>query len=102
MFTAVPEPLKEPFLATTELISIPTGLVFLSALGTLWQGRLRMTVPMLFSVGVLFNFLIGGLTGVFLADVPADIQLHDTYFVVAHFHYVIVGGGIFGLFAAIY
>lgn len=102
MFTAVPEPLKEPFLLTTELISIPTGLVFLSALGTLWQGRLRMTVPMLFSVGVLFNFLIGGLTGVFLADVPADVQLHDTYFVVAHFHYVIVGGGIFGLFAAIY
>ena len=102
MFTTIPESLQAAFLTTTELISIPTGMVFLAALGTLWQGKIRFNVPMLFSVGVLFNFLIGGLTGVFLADVPADIQLHDTYFVVAHFHYVIVGGGIFGLFAAIY
>ncbi|MDW3221055.1 MAG: cbb3-type cytochrome c oxidase subunit I [Acidimicrobiales bacterium] len=103
MFTSgMPEALRKPFLATTELISIPTGLIFLSALGTLWLGRIRFTVPMLFSLGVLFNFLIGGVTGVFLADVPVDIQLQDTYFVVAHFHYVILGGGIFGLFGAIY
>ena len=103
MFTSgMAEALRKPFLASTELISIPTGFIFLSALGTLWLGRIRYTVPMLFALGVLFNFLIGGLTGVFLADVPVDIQLQDTYFVVAHFHYVILGGGIFALFGAIY
>ncbi len=103
MFTSgMPDALRIPFLATTELISIPTGLIFLSALGTIWQGRMRFRVPMLFALGVVFNFLIGGLTGIFLADVPTDIQLQDTYFVVAHFHYVIVGGGIFALFGAIY
>jgi cytochrome c oxidase subunit I len=103
MFTSgMAEALRKPFLASTEMISIPTGFIFLSALGTLWMGKIRYTVPMLFALGVLFNFLIGGITGVFLADVPVDIQLQDTYFVVAHFHYVILGGGIFGLFAAIY
>ena len=103
MFTSgMPDVLLKPFLASTELISIPTGLIMLSALGTIWQGRLRLRVPMLFALGVLFNFLFGGITGVFLADVPVDIQLQDTYYVVAHFHYVILGGGIFGLFAAIY
>lgn len=100
--TGISDAIRAPFLATTELISIPTGLIFLSALGTLWRGRLRLKVPMLFALGVLFNFLIGGLTGVFLADVPVDIQLQDTYFVVGHLHYVVLGGGIFGLFAAIY
>ncbi len=103
MFTSgMPDVLLKPFLASTELISIPTGFIMLSAIGTIWQGRLRFRVPMLFALGVIFNFLFGGITGVFLADAPADIQLHDTYFVVAHFHYVILGGGIFGLFAAIY
>jgi cytochrome c oxidase subunit 1 len=100
--TGISDTIRAPFLATTEMISIPTGLIFLAALGTLWQGRLRLKVPMLFALAVLFNFLIGGLTGVFLADVPVDIQLQDTYFVVGHLHYVILGGGIFGLFAAIY
>ncbi len=103
MFTSgMAESLRKPFLASTELISIPTGVIFLSALGTLWLGKIKFTVPMLFALGVLFNFLIGGITGVFLADVPVDIQLQDTYFVVAHFHYVILGGGIFGLFGGIY
>ncbi len=103
MFTSgMAEALRKPFLASTELISIPTGLIFLCALGTLWLGKIRFEVPMLFALGVLFNFLIGGITGVFLADVPVDIQLQDTYFVVAHFHYVILGGGIFGLFGATY
>jgi len=103
MFTSgMADSLRKPFLASTELISIPTGIIFLSALGTMWMGKIRFTVPMLFAVGVLFNFLIGGITGVFLADVPVDIQLQDTYFVVAHFHYTIVGGGIFSLFGAIY
>lgn len=103
MFTSgMPDVLLKPFLFSTELISIPTGLIMMSALGTIWQGRLRLRVPMLFALAIIFNFLFGGITGVFLADVPVDIQLQDTYFVVAHFHYVILGGGIFGLFAATY
>ena len=103
MFTSgMPETLHVPFMATTESISVPTGLVFLSALGTIWQGKLRFKTPMLFALGMLFNFLIGGITGVFNSDLPADIHLHDTFWVVSHFHYTIVGGGIFGLFIAIY
>jgi cytochrome c oxidase subunit 1 len=102
MFTTVPDNRLIPFMTTTELISIPTGFMFLCALGTLWQGRIRLTTPMLFVLMSLFNFLIGGLTGVFLADVPADFQLHNTYFVVAHFHYTIIGGMVFAWFAGLY
>ncbi len=103
MFTSgMPDWLTVPFMASTELISIPTGLVFLTALGTIWEGKLRLKTPMLFALAVVFNFLIGGITGIFNADVPTDLQLHDTYWVVAHFHYTIVGGEIFALFAGIY
>ncbi|MBX6350422.1 MAG: cbb3-type cytochrome c oxidase subunit I [Clostridia bacterium] len=91
-----------PFMTTTELISVPTGLVYLAALGTIWGGRIRLTTPMLFALGFLFNFLIGGLTGVFLADVALDFQMQDTFFVVAHFHYTIMGGMVFALMAGIY
>lgn len=94
--------LSIPFMVTTELISVPTGIVFLSALGTLWEGKLRLKTPMLFALGILFNFLIGGLTGIFLADVPTDLHLQDSWFVMAHFHYTIVGGGIFAFFAGLY
>ena len=90
------------FLVSTEIISVPTGLVFLSALGTLWMAKIWIRTPMLFALSVVFNFMIGGITGIFLADVPTDINLSDTYFVVAHFHYTIVGAEIFALFAAIY
>jgi cytochrome c oxidase subunit I len=103
MFTSgMPSYLHGPFLVTTELISIPTGLIFLAALGTVWRGRLYLQVPMLFALAVIFNFGMGGITGIFLADVPTDIHLQDTYFVVAHFHYTIMGGEIFALFAGIY
>lgn len=91
-----------PFMVTTELISIPTGIVFLSALGTMWLGRLWLRPPMLFALGFFFNFLIGGLTGIFNADVPTDIHLQDTYFIVAHFHYTMMGGVIFALMAGVY
>ena len=93
---------KIGFMLTTEAISVPTGLVFLSAVGTIWRGKLWLKTPMLFALAIVFNFLIGGVTGVFLSDVPADVQLQDTFWVVAHFHYTIVGAGIFGLFAGIY
>ena len=91
-----------PFMVLTELISIPTGVVFLSALGTMWMGRLWLRTPMLFALGVVFNFLIGGITGIFLADIVTDVHLQDTYFVVAHFHYTMMGGEIFVIFAALY
>jgi len=87
---------------TTELISIPTGIIYLVAVGTLWRAKLRMTVPMLFIFGMLFNFLIGGISGVFLSDVPADGVAHGSFFVMAHFHYTIMGGYIFAFFAGIY
>jgi cytochrome c oxidase subunit 1 len=96
------ENLHGPFMVLTELISIPTGVVFLSALGTMWRGRIALRTPMLFALGMVFNFAIGGLTGIFLADVATDLNLQDTYFVVAHFHYTIVGGEIFAIMAALY
>jgi len=100
--SGMPNGLLKPFLVTTEIISIPTGFIFMSALGTIWMGRLWLKPPMLFALAVIFNFLIGGITGIHLADVPTDISLSDTYFVVAHFHYTIIGAEIFALFGAIY
>jgi cytochrome c oxidase subunit I len=94
--------LRAYYMATTELISIPTGLVFLVALGILWRGRVWLTIPMMFALSFLWNFVIGGLTGVYLSDVPADIQLHGGMFVTAHFHFTIVGGALMGFFAAVY
>jgi cytochrome c oxidase subunit 1 len=94
--------LHAPFLVLTELISIPTGLIFMAAIGTIWAGRLWLNVPMLFALAFVFNFMMGGITGIYLADVPTDLYLHDSYFVVAHFHYTIMGGEIFALMAATY
>ena len=87
---------------TTELISIPTGIIYLGAVGTLWRAKIRITVPMLFCLGLLFNFLLGGVTGVFLSDVPANTTIHGAFFVLAHFHYTIMGGYMFGFFAGVY
>ncbi len=102
MFVTVDDERLIPFMTTTELISIPTGFMFIAALGTLWRGRLRLSTPMLLVALSMLGFLVGGLTGVFLADVPADLFLQDTYFVVAHFHYVIVGGMVFAWLAGLY
>jgi cytochrome c oxidase subunit 1 len=94
--------LRPFYMLTTELISIPTGFIFLNAMGTLWRARVRFTVPMLFVLAFFFNFLIGGLSGVFLSDVPSDVTTHGSYFVMAHFHYTIMGGLVFAFFAAVY
>src|SRR5438477_4821622 len=94
--------LRPFYMLTTELISIPTGFIFLNGIGTLWRGRIRFTVPMLFSLAFFFNFLIGGLSGFFLSDVPSDVTTHGSYFVMAHFHYTIMGGLVFAFFAAVY
>jgi cytochrome c oxidase subunit 1 len=90
------------FMLTTELISIPTGFIFLVAMGTLWKAKIRFTVPMLFCLAFFFNFLIGGLSGVFVSDVPADTTEHGSFFVMAHFHYTIMGGLIFAFMAGCY
>jgi cytochrome c oxidase subunit I len=90
------------FMLTTELISIPTGFIYLVAMGTFWKAKIRFTVPMLFALGMYFNFLIGGISGVFLSDVPADTTEHGSFFVMAHFHYTIMGGLIFAFMAGIY
>jgi cytochrome c oxidase subunit 1 len=94
--------LRPFYMLTTELISIPTGFIFLNAMGTLWRARIRFTVPMLFALGFFFNFLIGGISGIFNSDVPSDVTTHGTFFVVGHFHYTIMGGLVFAFLAAIY
>jgi cytochrome c oxidase subunit 1 len=90
------------FMLTTELISIPTGFIFLVGLGTLWKAKIRFEVPMLFCLAMYFNFLIGGITGVFLSDVPVDVTVHGSFFVMAHFHYTIMGGLVFAFFGGLY
>jgi cytochrome c oxidase subunit I len=90
------------YMLSTELISIPTGFIVIAALGTLWRGRLRFEVPMLFCLAWIFNFLIGGITGIYQSDVPSNVTTHGSFFVLAHFHYTIMGGLIFTFFAAIY
>jgi cytochrome c oxidase subunit I len=92
-----------PFFAGMSfLIAVPTGIKFFNWIGTMWRGRLTFPTPMLFAIGFLLNFLIGGVTGVMVASPPIDFGAHDTYFIVAHFHYTIMGGSVFGIFAAIY
>jgi cytochrome c oxidase subunit 1 len=86
----------------TMTIAIPTGIKIFNWLGTMWGGRLRLTTPMLFAVGFVAMFTIGGLSGVTHAVVPSDWQQTDTYYIVAHFHYVLFGGSVFGLFAGLY
>ncbi|HXZ76673.1 MAG TPA: cbb3-type cytochrome c oxidase subunit I [Streptosporangiaceae bacterium] len=90
------------FMLTTELISIPTGFIFLVAMGTFWKAKIRFTIPMLFALAFYFNFLLGGISGVFLSDVPADTTEHGSFFVMAHFHYTIMGGLIFAFMAGVY
>ncbi len=90
------------FTATTMAVGVPTGIKIFNWLGTMWGGKIRFTIPMMFCIGFLFQFLIAGLTGIMLSASPFDWQLGNSYFVVAHFHYVLIGGLVFTIFAALY
>ncbi|MGO9295846.1 MAG: cbb3-type cytochrome c oxidase subunit I [Streptosporangiaceae bacterium] len=93
--------LNGPFMLTTELISIPTGLLILVLVGTIWQGRVWTRLPMLAVYAVIWNFIIGGVTGIYLSDVPVDEAMHGSLFVVAHFHYTLMGGALTAAIAAL-
>jgi len=90
------------FMVATIMIALPSAIKVFNWLGTLWGSRIHLTSPMLFALGFVAMFIIGGLSGIWMAATPVDIYIHDTYIVVAHFHYVVFGGSVFAIFAAIY
>jgi cytochrome c oxidase subunit 1 len=89
------------FMITSSLVAVPTGVKIFNWLATTWRGNISFDSPMLFALGFIAVFTIGGLSGIFLAAFPVDWQVTDTYFVVAHMHYVLFGGSIFGIFAGL-
>jgi len=93
--------LGSTFMVTTMIIAVPSAIKVFNWMGTMWRGNLIFHVPMMNAVGFVAMFAIGGLSGVFMAATPVDMPIHDTYFIVAHIHYVLFGGSLFGLFAAI-
>jgi cytochrome c oxidase subunit 1 len=103
MFTVgMPTWLNAFFMVTTVIVAVPTGVKIFNWLATLWQGNISFDTPMLFALGFIAVFTFGGLTGIFLAAFPVDWQVHDTYFVVGHMHYVMFGGSVFAIFAGLH
>ncbi|NJL45073.1 MAG: cytochrome c oxidase subunit I, partial [Leptolyngbyaceae cyanobacterium SM2_3_12] len=103
MFTSGTAPwMRIFFTISTLIVAVPTGIKIFSWVATLWGGKIRYTSAMLFAVGLLSMFVFGGLSGVTLGTAPFDIHVHDTYYVVGHFHYVLFGGSVFGIYAAVY
>lgn len=100
--TGLPRLGESFFTASSMAVAIPSGIQIFCWIATLWDGKLRFRTPLLFVFGFIVNFVIGGLSGVMVASVPIDTQVHDTYFVVAHFHYVLIGGAVFPLLGGIY
>jgi cytochrome c oxidase subunit I+III len=100
--TPLPQLGQSFFTEASMLIAIPSGVQIFCWIATLWSGRLLVRTPLLFVGGFIFTFVLGGLTGVMQAAVPLDLQVHDTFFVVAHFHYVLIGGAVFPLIGALY
>lgn len=103
MFTSgMNDALRIPFMMAAMFVAIPTGVKFFSWVATMWEGKLSFETPMLFVLGAISVFLIGGVTGPILGTIPTDLHLHDSYWVVGHFHATMFGGFIFPFFAAIY